>query len=86
IRTLQPQHQFDQLLAAQPLKIGTNHPTRESAKPNPRKGVGNYGFFIINSSLTDARLKINKRKDCEIDDFRCVYQKTCPMGCWSCLD
>ncbi|WP_210248960.1 hypothetical protein, partial [Methylobacterium sp. WL64] len=41
-RTLQPQHQFDQLLAAQPLKIGTNHPTRESAKPNPRKGVGNY--------------------------------------------
>ncbi|WP_210202083.1 hypothetical protein, partial [Methylobacterium sp. V23] len=27
---------------AQPLKIDTTHPTRESAKPNPRKGVGNY--------------------------------------------
>ena len=42
VRTLQPQHQFDQLLAAQPLKIDTTHPTKESAKPNPRKGVRNY--------------------------------------------
>src|SRR6195952_4810307 len=40
--TLQPQHQLDQLLAAQPLKIDATHPGRESAKPNPRKGVGNY--------------------------------------------
>ncbi|WP_210248991.1 hypothetical protein, partial [Methylobacterium sp. WL64] len=53
IRTLQPQHQFDQLLAAQPLKIGTNHPTRESAKPNPRKGVGNYTITLLGQYRED---------------------------------
>ena len=42
LRALQPQHQLDQLFAAQPLKIAPAHPTRESAKSDPRKGVGNY--------------------------------------------
>ena len=41
-RTLQSQHQLDYLLAAHPLKIGATHPMRESAKTDPRKGVGNY--------------------------------------------
>ncbi|MCJ2084141.1 hypothetical protein, partial [Methylobacterium sp. J-090] len=41
-RALHPQHQLDQFLAAQPLKIASAHPTKESAKPNPHKGVGNY--------------------------------------------
>ncbi|WP_210246544.1 hypothetical protein, partial [Methylobacterium sp. WL12] len=45
-RALHPQHQLDQLLAAQPLKIASAHPTRESAKPNPRKGVGNYKLTL----------------------------------------
>ena len=44
-RTLQPQQQLDQLLAAQPLKITAPHPTKESAKPSPRKGVGNYDWL-----------------------------------------
>jgi hypothetical protein len=39
---LQPQHQLDQLLAAQPLQFASAHPTKESAKSDPRKGVGNY--------------------------------------------
>lgn len=42
VRALQPQHQLDQFLAAQPLKIAPAHPTRESVKSDPRKGVGNY--------------------------------------------
>ncbi|MFD0935987.1 hypothetical protein ACFQ12_12455, partial [Methylobacterium trifolii] len=42
LRALQPQHQLDQLFAAQPLKIASAHPTNESAKSRPRKGVGNY--------------------------------------------
>ena len=32
VRALQPQHQLDQLLAAQPLKIAAPHPMKESAK------------------------------------------------------
>ena len=39
---LQPQHQLDQLFAAQPFKVAAAHLTRESAKSVPRKGVGNY--------------------------------------------
>ena len=39
---LQPQHQLDQLLAAQPFQFASAHLTRESAKSDPRKGVGNY--------------------------------------------
>ena len=39
VRTLQTQHQLDQFLAAQPLKIAAPHPTKESAKPDPRKGL-----------------------------------------------
>lgn len=45
LRALQPQHQLDQLFAAQPLKIAPAHPTKESAKSDPRKGVGNYNLF-----------------------------------------
>ena len=41
-RALQPQHQLDQLFAAQPLKIASADPTKESAKSAPRKGVSNY--------------------------------------------
>ena len=37
-RALQPQHQLDQLLAAQPLKIASAHLTKESAKSTSRKG------------------------------------------------
>ena len=44
LRTLQPQHQIDQFRAAQPLKIASAHPTRESAKSGPRTGVSNYRF------------------------------------------
>ena len=33
-RTLQPQRQLDQLRPAQPLKIASAHPTKESAKSN----------------------------------------------------
>ena len=42
LRSLQPQHQLDQLLLAQTLKIAAAHLTRESANSAPRKGVGNY--------------------------------------------
>jgi len=42
LRSLQPQHQFNQFLAAQPLKFAATHLTMESAKTDPRKGVGNY--------------------------------------------
>src|SRR4051812_25408895 len=37
LRPLQPQHQLDQLLLAQALKLAPAHLTRESAKPAPRK-------------------------------------------------
>ncbi len=56
LRALQPQHQLDQLLAAQPLKIASAHPARESAKPDPRKGVGNYagwGWYYLSTVLDD---------------------------------
>src|SRR4051812_44552267 len=42
LRPLQPQHQLDQLLPAQTLKLAATHPTRESAKAPRRKGMGNY--------------------------------------------
>ncbi|WP_204263029.1 hypothetical protein, partial [Methylobacterium sp. BTF04] len=45
--------QLDQLLAAQPLKIASAHPTKESAKSDPRKGVGNYG----DHDLGDCRVR-----------------------------
>lgn len=34
---LQPEHQLDQLLAAQPFQFAAAHPARESAKSDPRK-------------------------------------------------
>src|ERR1700712_2063206 len=40
LRTLQPQHQLDQLLTTQTLKIAATHPTRESAKSPTRKRRG----------------------------------------------
>ncbi|GJE58200.1 hypothetical protein MPOCJGCO_0279 [Methylobacterium trifolii] len=40
LRALQPQHQLDQLLAPQPLKIASAHLTTESAKSTSRKGQG----------------------------------------------
>ncbi len=54
LRALQTQHQFDQLLATQPLKIASTHPTRESAKPCPRKGVGNYEGGIVKPKAVAA--------------------------------
>ena len=42
VRTLQPQHQLNQFLAAQTLQIAATHPPRESAKSVPRKKPGAF--------------------------------------------
>src|SRR4051812_28635497 len=42
LRSLQPQHQLDQLVLAQTLKLAAPHPTREPAISAPRKGLSNY--------------------------------------------
>lgn len=47
VRALQPQHQIDQFLATQTLEITSAHPIRESAKSDPRKGVGNYVQTLV---------------------------------------
>src|SRR5687767_1420450 len=41
LRSLQPQHQLDQLFLAQTLKLAAAHPALESAKTASLKGVGN---------------------------------------------
>jgi circadian clock protein KaiC len=46
-RTLQPQHQLNQLFLAQTFKIAAAHPSRESANPASRKGLGNYTLVIL---------------------------------------
>ena len=62
--SLQPQHQLDQLLLAQTLKLATSHLSRESALPAHCKGVGNY------PATTDPSLELLTRvfdtqADCE---------------------
>ncbi|TXN01721.1 hypothetical protein FV242_17755 [Methylobacterium sp. WL64] len=41
-------------LTAQPLKITSAYPRRKSAKPNPRKGVGNYYLKPYKKLLVDV--------------------------------
>ena len=59
VRTLQTQHQLDQFLPAQPLKIAAPHPTKESAKPDPRKGLGNYGRLLHRAPQHGADAPVN---------------------------
>src|SRR3954453_8425346 len=51
LRTLQTQHQLDQLCLAQTLKLATTHPALQSVKTARRKGVGNYPERACRRSL-----------------------------------
>jgi hypothetical protein len=47
LRSLQSQHQLNQLFLAQTLKIAAAHKSKESAKPSSRKGLGNYPNCVV---------------------------------------